>query len=163
MKNRRPSALNRFLAKVRKTDSCWLWTGNLKSTGYAGLTVKGVPTYAHRFSYELVNGLIPSGLFIDHLCRVKHCVNPSHLEAVTPRTNVRRGLAGNANLDKTHCPQGHEYSQSNTYICFRTDGDGISFRRCRICALDSSKRRYAAALLVLPRKPTTSLSREGAC
>lgn len=77
---------------------------------------------AHRLAYARVNGAIPEGLEIDHVCRNKQCVNPLHLEAVTHNENIRRRYA-----DYTHCVNGHEYTPENTYI--RTNG----YRDCRVC------------------------------
>jgi hypothetical protein len=79
----------------------------------------------HRYIYELFSGPIPVGLVLDHLCRVRHCVNPEHLEPVTIAENVRRGLKGRM---VTHCPKGHEYTPENTYTYNR--------RECRRCKID---------------------------
>lgn len=106
----------RFWAKVDKTDSCWLWTGFINTNGYGRFSPKhGHGTYAHRFVYELTNGVILPELEIDHLCRIRHCVRPSHLDAVTHRINLLRGDTFVArNAAKTHCPHGHEYTRENT-------------------------------------------------
>ena len=84
----------RFWPQVKKTDTCWLWTGYLKPNGYASFYPGGgrhvAKVYAHRFVYELMRGPITDGLQIDHLCSVRHCVNPAHLELVTHRTNLDR-------------------------------------------------------------------------
>lgn len=82
---------DRFWAKVEKSDSCWLWTGALfPSNGYGALHLDGAAVPAHRVSYELNVGPIPDGLTIDHLCRVRACVRPDHLEPVTQAENLRR-------------------------------------------------------------------------
>lgn len=101
------------------------------------------PVRAHRFMYRLLRGEIPAGLQLDHLCRVRHCVNPWHLEAVTARVNVLRGIGPTAqNAQKTRCPLGHPLSDENTYR--NAQGE----RRCRICRRSSQeryKRRRMAA------------------
>jgi hypothetical protein len=85
--------MERFLAKVKKDSSgCWLWTGGRKPTGYGNFKAHSKSTVnAHRWSYEQHVGPIPDGLVLDHLCRVRHCVNPAHLEPVTTRVNLARG------------------------------------------------------------------------
>jgi hypothetical protein len=76
-----------------------------------------VKRYAHRWSYEHFVGPIPEGLHIDHLCRVRRCVNPDHLEPVTPKENYLRGEGPTArNSTKTHCKYGHKFDKSNTSV-----------------------------------------------
>jgi hypothetical protein len=82
---------------------------------------------AHRFSYLKLVGPIPEGLQIDHLCRVRHCVNPDHLEPVTNKENIRRGIVGMFHAKKTQCPAGHPYDRDNTRI-----GSNGS-RNCKQC------------------------------
>lgn len=83
----------RFWAKVDKTETCWLWTAAIRRrSGYGVFSHQARTMLAHRFAYELLVGPIPDGLVIDHLCRVRHCVNPDHLEPVTQRENLRRGM-----------------------------------------------------------------------
>jgi hypothetical protein len=111
---------------------CWLWTGSTHKQGYGQLFVdKKYITSAHRYSYELHKGPIPEGLEIDHLCRQRSCVNPAHLEAVTHAENIRRGETGSNFRNVTHCPQGHEYNEENTYI--RKLKTGGTARKCRMC------------------------------
>ena len=132
---------------VDPATGCHLWTGPLTHNGYA--RPSGVDrtkrVMAHRLAWEIANGPIPAGLTIDHLCRVRHCINPDHLEAVTIQENLRRGLGtlGRANAAKTHCPVGHEYTPENTYTATNWAG-GIS-RGCRRCSLDRSYRRRHAS------------------
>lgn len=102
----------RFWPKVEKTETCWLWTGALFITsGYGQFSHESRSVLAHRWAYEDAYGPIPDDLQIDHLCRVRHCVNPAHLEAVTAQVNNLRSEAPSAyNARKTHCPVGHPYS-----------------------------------------------------
>lgn len=104
---------DRFWSNVDKTDDCWLWTGHLHSLGYARFWVDAqTRVYVHRYAYELLVGPIPKHLEIDHLCGIRHCVNPSHLEAVTHRENLRRSdsQVSTINARKTRCLRGHEFS-----------------------------------------------------
>lgn len=81
----------RFLRKVDKTDSCWLWTAYVNDDGYGMFRDNGRLLSAHVWSYEHEHGPVPDGLELDHTCRVRACVNPAHLEPVTHAENVRRG------------------------------------------------------------------------
>lgn len=112
-----------FWKHVRKTDTCWLWTGSTWD-GYGKFFWRKTH-HAHRYLFEVVNGRIPVGLQLDHLCRVRNCVRPDHLEAVSQRVNMARGLI-NGQKWQTHCIHGHAFDEANTY---RNDGR----RRCRTC------------------------------
>lgn len=100
--------------------ACWLWLGSkTKPNGHGKFWLSDTRTYttAHRVAYELLVSEIPTGLQLDHLCRVRHCVNPAHVEPVTPRINTLRGESFAAsNAQKTHCPHGHPYDAKNTRI-----------------------------------------------
>lgn len=123
--------------RITKTDSCWLWTGS-RTDGYGNMKHQGRGVLVHRVIYELLVGPIPGGLQLDHLCRVRNCVNPAHLEPVTPSENVRRGIApAAANAAKTHCPRGHEYDEANTY---RTG----NHRECHACRTKKGLAQYLA-------------------
>ena len=111
----------RLFHNIHKSDSgCWEWTGYKYNNGYAGMSWQGKQQLLHRLSYQHFVGAIPDGLVLDHLCRVKNCVNPDHLEAVTSRENSRRAM-------RTHCVNGHEFTAANVYI--PKDGK----RYCREC------------------------------
>lgn len=127
----------RFVAKLAPGDNCWLWTGHIDKQGYARLRGAGgrnAPVlYAHRFSYEFFVAPVPLGLTIDHLCRIRHCVNPAHLEPVTQRENMLRGESPGARaVRRGTCQQGHTYdyvTPSGTH-------------RCRQCDNATSRRRW---------------------
>jgi hypothetical protein len=123
----------RFWSKVQPCPmtGCWLWTSAFTVDDYGVFWVGPAERSAriHRLAYELLVGPIPEGLTIDHLCRVRSCCNPTHLEPVTNRENQLRGLTfGARNASVTHCPAGHEYNKKNTRVG-RNPGD----RPCRVC------------------------------
>lgn len=136
----------RFWPYVEKTDTCWLWTGNIAVNGYGKFRHGGSGQYSvHRFAYEHFIGPIPKGLTVDHLCRVRCCVNPAHLEVVTKRENTLRGIGPAAiNARKTHCLRGHEFTKENTVT--RQGG-----RLCKICIRIRSRKHYKPH----PRAPIT--------
>lgn len=120
--------MKRFFNKVEKTDYCWIWKASVDINGYGQFQYKKRMLKSHRFYWEFINGEVPRGKELDHLCRNKKCVNPGHLEAVSHKENMRRGLTNVAsiNIIKTHCPKGHSYSGENL---IRTKVGRI----CRIC------------------------------
>ncbi len=128
------STQTRFEGKyVIAVTGCWEWTARKDQNGYGLFWDGNRSSRAHRVSYEMHVGKIPDGLVIDHLCRVRSCVNPAHLEPVTNRENLMRGQTLTAvNAGKTHCPRGHEYTEENTLI--RNNWRyGTSERICRPC------------------------------
>lgn len=132
------ATLERFSSKFIIGDNgCWLWKAYKNKDGYGRFMLNGKVMYAHRLAYMAIVGEIGKDKELDHLCKVRRCVNPSHLEPVTHRENVRRGdgnpkFAG-YNGSKTHCPTGHEYNVKNTRLekCI-TSNSGYS-RKCREC------------------------------
>lgn len=122
-------------------SGCWFWTAAQFAHGYGKTSKKDKTVRAHNVVYELIKGPIPPGLVLDHLCRVRSCVNPDHLEPVTETENIRRGVSFSAiNFRKTHCPQGHPYSPENTY---RRKRRKHSIRVCKACTTIRSKKRWA--------------------
>lgn len=127
---------------------CWLWTGSVsggdnRGDGYGRFLVDGRFVAVHRWAYEQWVGPVPDGRELDHLCRVRRCCNPAHLEPVTRRENLVRGNTVVARqLARTHCAQGHPLDAENTYDY----GDGK--RRCRKCSIrwarESRERARAA-------------------
>lgn len=131
----------RFLERAhgRSASECWRWPGKLNDSGYGVLSVAYGNALAHRYSYELFVGPIPDGLVIDHLCRVRECFNPTHLEPVTPAENIARGealeKAAEWRANRTHCRNGHEYNETNTHTW-------RGKRMCRPCLAGQKRRNY---------------------
>lgn len=145
--------MERFWLKVDKNGPipesrpelgpCWIWIGSRQGKGYGTFRI-GSRTdgsrrsvLAHKFLFETIHGAVPTGLELDHLCRVRACVNPDHLEAVGHNVNVQRGDSP-AQLRawqaaKTHCPHGHPYSGTNLYFA-----PGTAHRQCRACRSKNS-------------------------
>lgn len=121
----------RILSHSRKNTrtKCWDWLGYVEADGYSRMIVNGKRLPVHRVSYRVFCGPLDNR-HIDHLCRNRRCVNPKHLELVSPRENILRGVSPSAiNAAKTHCKRGHAYTPKNTYeLKQRKRG-----RLCRIC------------------------------
>ena len=120
--------LARVIPRVIRNGTCWIWTGATSGPPrpVGRMRYQNQGTSPHRLMYEAIHGPIPEGLQIDHLCRRPLCCNPMHLEAVTGMENSRRAWA-----DKTHCPQGHAYT------------DEPPLRKCRKCHRDRESQRRA--------------------
>lgn len=105
-----PRLPRRFWDKVTvdPETNCWLWGGFRAGKGYGGYKLFGETAYSHRIAYEFLVNTIPPGLQIDHLCRVRHCCNPDHLEVVTARENLLRGTTLTAlYASRSLCRRGH--------------------------------------------------------
>lgn len=129
------SLAERFMAKVEKTDTCWLWTGAVAAaTGYGRFYTAANPPVdsAHRVAHRLFIGPIAAGLDVDHLCSVRNCVNPDHLEAVTRLENIQRVYRG-----QTHCNNGHELTPDNLVTSHPR-------RTCKTCARERARAWRAA-------------------
>ena len=132
------STIELFLRNTDRSGECWIWTKRLGPAGYGSFWLNGRGGNAHRFAYELFVGSIPEGLTIDHLCRVRACVNPSHLEAVTMRENLHRGQGWSGRHARViACPYGHPFDEANTFV--RPN----SSRACRACGARRARERYA--------------------
>ncbi len=123
-------------------SGCWLWIGSMNPVtgyGYASTGHRGSSRLAHRVAYEAFVGPIPDGLHIDHRCRMRLCVNPDHLEAVTQQVNNQRQRHSNGFANATSCVNGHAFDAINTY--HRPTGG----RSCKTCMAERSARWYRAS------------------
>src|SRR3990167_4627906 len=123
---------DRFWSKVDRSggpEACWPWTAYCDPAGYGRYGRNGKSERAYRLTYIDTVGPIESGLHLDHLCRNRRCVNPAHLEPVTPRLNVLRGVGPAArHATKDRCDAGHLYVPETTYV------HPVNGRRvCRVC------------------------------
>ena len=123
---------------------CWLWGGSYYPNGYGQAWSKplGRGIQAHRLVYEMLVGQIPDGLQIDHICRVRGCVNPAHLRVVTCEENIMATgstCVARKNRAKVACPQGHSFDGANTYM---TKGGK---RHCRTCKMDQKRANRRAS------------------
>lgn len=125
----------RLFSKLLNVNGCLEWQGVIFKNGYGRVKKHGRHLSPHREVYKIVKGKIPNHLVIDHLCRNRKCANPDHLEIVTQRTNILRGVGSAAlNFKKTHCKYGHKLTKKNIY-----SDPGRNIRRCRICIARRTK------------------------
>lgn len=120
-------------------SGCWLWTDYVDpKNGYGAIRARGKVHKAHRVVYQAARGPIPPSLELDHKCRTRCCVNPDHLEAVTHRENVKRGVSIVAEqMAKTHCIHGHPLAGAN----LRTRATRYGTRRdCLVCTREQNAR-----------------------
>lgn len=134
---------DRFWSQVDAEGDCWLWSGNISPDGYGYLSINGHNKGAHVYAWSLLVGEIPPGYHLDHLCRNTVCVNPDHLEPVTRKVNILRGVGPTAkNARKTHCKNNHEFTPENTGI-YKHSGGG-TYRGCRTCNRERAAKRRAS-------------------
>jgi hypothetical protein len=128
-----------LLTRIEPTGFCWLWKGNITVQGYGTQHFESRTWTAHRLVYTALVGAIPAGLHLDHLCRVHNCVNPDHLEPVTPAENNRRRKPTESwqhlkwrdpQRTKTHCSNGHDLSEVGTYAYPQKRGTYIRCKKC---------------------------------
>ena len=132
------------------STGCWLWYGYVSKTGYGTVGFETKYWRVHRLSYKMLKSSLDPTKVIDHLCKTRNCINPSHLEQVTQGENARRGdhtnkgthpntgkATGALNKAKTHCPKNHPYKGTNLIISNRTGA-----RSCRICQTKAKAEWY---------------------
>jgi hypothetical protein len=127
----RPKKHPDYLEEDRGYDTpCWIWQGGHDRNGYSWVNRAEHRGCAHVMYYKRAHGPVPPGMELDHLCRVRNCVNPDHLEVLTRAENINRGYSPPAvNKRKTHCKHGHEFTPENTYWLPSRPGQ----RHCRAC------------------------------
>lgn len=126
-----PARMRAFLAAIQKPsgiDGCWLWCGSVNADGYPSGRPGGQP---HRLAYEWMVGPIPEGLELDHLCRNAACVNPHHLEPVTPHENKQRARQERPWQPRRYCRRGHVLDALNGRVW--SNGHGKYETRCYTC------------------------------
>ena len=129
------SELQRISKKFQISETkCWLWQGSLSPTGYSYIGYRGKTHRGHRLLYQMLRGETPKELVCDHLCRVRHCINPYHIELVTQRENLERGLSL---VPEDYCKRGHKMEGDNLYF-IPTRGA----RTCRACRVYRRKKYY---------------------
>lgn len=133
------TVLDRFLSKINKTDTCWLWTATKNHRGYGQFVYGKSAIQAHRFSYMIFCGPIPDGIFVCHACDVRECVNPEHLWLGTAQENTQDSMRkGRFTAHTRHvtCKKGHMKIGDNLMI---VKGVKWTEHRCRICHREKGK------------------------
>lgn len=134
--NNIPQRITRKLIPIPESG-CFVWTGQEERGGYGMVWFNGKKRLVHRVVWEIERGAIETGKSLDHLCRVRGCVNPHHLEPVDIRTNILRGASIAAlNAKKDMCANGHQFTSRNTYITKRGS------RFCRECGRAACRALY---------------------
>ena len=149
----------RFRRKItiNPDTGCWEWTGARDRGGYGSVNWEGSARGAHRVVYTLLVGQVPGDLELDHVrargCVFRHCVNPGHLEPVTVKVNRQRqrlSILTALNAAKTHCSNGHEFTEENTRI--RVDGA----RECKTCSRLKTRKAYRKNAALIGRGPANA-------
>ena len=125
--------IRKVLSENQDPNVCWVWPGATNGIGYGMVGFNGKNMGAHRAVYRILVGPIPEGFTLDHLCRNPICVNPHHLEPVSMRDNILRGVSPAAKQARqTHCKRGHEL----------TDRRRRGKRQCLLCVNELERERY---------------------
>lgn len=129
------ASIQRFSTKMEPIpeSGCWIWNGYIDHYGYGIVKINTRIYKAHRVAYFLHFGSLDTTLTIDHLCRVRCCVNPHHLEAVTNYENIKRGKWITGKKEKKYCVHGHLRNEDN--IIHTKDGR----KRCKTCTRNRHK------------------------
>lgn len=133
----------RFWSRVEKTEGCWNWAGAIHKSGYGYISFRKKNLRAHRISWELHNnGIIPDGYHVHHICQNKKCVNPSHLELLSPYDHWEITLSSihDKKESRTHCKYGHALTEATSFV-YTNPTTGYSSRRCRICKNTAERQR----------------------
>lgn len=132
MRQPRPP-IQRFISYVKWNNGCWVWISTIDKGGYSRIKLnERTNRSAHRWYYESIYGPVPQGMQLDHLCRNRACVNPMHLEVVTPKENTQRSSRGR---ELTTCANGHSFSR-----VVKKEGPFKGWRKCAICERDATRR-----------------------
>lgn len=133
------NALKRFMSKVHKTDSCWFWMAGKNGNGYGYFWFENASVPAHRWIYCFFNGRLGYDIELHHKCQTPTCVNPDHLQPLTPSEHIKKHGMTFWQSNKTTCPNGHPYSGNNLYVCRKK-------RYCRICRRLYFRKYYHSVL-----------------
>jgi hypothetical protein len=142
-------AVGRFMSKVKKTSNgCWIWQAFKQNDGYSRFTFMGRSMVGHRASYQIFKGELDPEKHIHHVCNTPSCVNPEHLEQISPQENYMISNSFSAkNARKTHCHRGHVFDEANTNYSYYGKDKSMRRRQCRACwRLKYRKRKHLKAL-----------------
>lgn len=131
---------DQFWDRVNKEESCWLWMGKIDD-GYGRWHVAGKYHLVHRLAFVVLKHKLGENTQVDHLCKVRNCLNPDHLEEVTPKENTRRGLTKRFNTDPDKCPYGHDYAKQ-----IKGKAEGSIYKVCNVCHNKRNKSRATRSL-----------------